>query len=123
MLSGMSPDDYYVEVLEAADVWFDLVHQEEDATDAEWDSVLSDLGDAVEALREYEASEGTSIRDEPWGNQRDATFGVIDAADAWQTLSDQEDEPAPDVVDAVFDRLGEAVLALRTAHDQHWGLL
>ncbi len=118
----MAADDYYVDVLDAADIWYALTEQDGEPTDAEWNSAHEKLGDAVEALRTYEASAGTSLRDESWGGLRAATFALIDAADAWYALSLEDDDPAQGDWDAVLDRLGEAVQTLRVAEDRRSGL-
>jgi hypothetical protein len=105
-------DDYYVDVLESAEAWYELVEQVDEPTTAEWDSAHDTLGDAVGALREFEATAGTGARDESWGGTRAQVVAVVDAADAWCTAheADEFDEAA---ADAVFDRLGDAVQALR----------
>jgi hypothetical protein len=78
-----APDDYYVDVLEAADAWYELVAQDLEPTATEWGSAHDTLGSAVEALREFEATAGTDVRDEPWGGTRAEMVAVIEAADAW----------------------------------------
>ncbi len=110
----MAPDDYYVAVLEAADHWLALIDQDDEPTDDDWNAAHDALADAVEAVRAFEISEGTALRAEPWGGRRAATFEVIDAADAWLTLSELDDAAEADL-DAVHDRLGDAVRALQSA--------
>jgi hypothetical protein len=43
---------------------------------------------------------------------------VLDAADAWYTLSYRDDGPEDDEADAVLDRLGAATRALRVAEGE-----
>lgn len=107
-----APDDYYVEVLEAADAWYELIERVDEPAAAEWDSAHDTLEGAVEALREFEASAGTGGRDESWGGTRAEMVAVIEAADAWYNAN-EADDPDEAAVDAVLDRLGDAVQALR----------
>lgn len=106
-------DDYYVDVLEAADGWFELVVRDEEPTSEDWGDAHAVLAEALEALRGYEAAEGTRLRHEAWGGLRNETFEVIDAADAWYEVALLEPEPPMALQNAVVDRLGAAVKALR----------
>ena len=114
-LMYMTPDDYYVDVLDAAEAWLDLVEQDAEPTVGEWDAAHERLGDAVEALRELEHSAHESLREASWGGRRLETIEVIDAADAWYSISTQDEEPPQAEQDASLDRLGAAVQALRHA--------
>lgn len=110
----LTPDDYYVDVLDAAESWYQLVEQVDEPTIEEWGVVVDALDSAVEALREFEAVAGTDVRDKPWGGTRAEVVAVIDGADAWYTANEADDLTDAEL-DAVFDRLGEAVQALRVA--------
>lgn len=107
-----APDDYYVDVLEAADAWYDLIERVDEPAAAEWDFAHAALDAAVEALREFEAGAGTGARDETWGGTRTEVLAVVDAAGAWYTAN-EADDPDEAAADAVLDRLGDAVQALR----------
>lgn len=110
----MDDSDYYVDVIEAVNAWYDLVEQDEEPTEGKWSSVFETIADAVEALREFEMSQGTSVRDAPWGGTRVPMVEVLDAAAAY-TLAFEADELNDAEADATLDRLGAAVEALRVA--------
>ncbi len=114
----MSDIDCYVALLEVANDWYDLGQQEDDPTEDDWNVVHDALADAVDAVREFEASEGTWVRDDSWGGSRVAVVEVLDAASAWYDLSFSEEEPDSPESDAVLDRLGASIEALRVAEEQ-----
>jgi hypothetical protein len=116
MVSGMDETDYYVELLEAADAWQWVSDQDEEPTDEEIDAGDDRLAEAGEALREFEASNGTGLREEPWGGTSAAMVEVIEAANAWYEIAVPDEVDADqDEMDAIYDRLGDAVRAMRTA--------